>query len=124
MKPIPYNCAIKKEFYDLARSSSNMQVLFWQDIHHDRFVATLRKKGISRLIYLGFSSNMCVIGRSLGMINMVNEGFSLYFIPEASAALETQETWDSGAIHSAMTTVIAQWMAKLIHYQDLDFALI
>lgn len=62
---------------------------------------------------------MCVLGRPAGIINMLQEGFSLFFIPEASAAMETKDTWESQKIHKATTKIISQSMAKLIKYSDI-----
>lgn len=119
IKPIPTICEIPQQFYLMAKKYPKVQIVYWQDIDLSVFVKSLRDKGISSLIYTGFASNMCVIGRPAGMINMVQQGFSLYFIPEASAATETKETWQSQKIHKATTTIISQWMAKLIKYDDI-----
>lgn len=119
IKPVPTSCEIPKQFYLMAKKYPKVQIVYWQDIDLPMFVTSLRDKGISNLIYTGFASNMCVIGRPAGMINMVQQGFSLYFIPEASAATETKETWQSQKIHKATTTIISQWMAKLIKYDDI-----
>jgi len=119
IKPVPYSCEISQQFHLMTKNYPQVQLIYWQDIDLPVFVKSLRDKGISNLIYTGFASNMCVIGRSTGMINMVQQGFSLYFIPEASAAVETKESWQSQKIHKATTTIISQWMAKLIKYDDI-----
>lgn len=119
IKPVPNSCEIPEQFYLMAKQYPKLQIVYWQDIDLPVFVTSLKDKGISNLIYTGFASNICVIGRPAGMINMVHQGFSLYFIPEASAAIETNETWSSQKIHKATTTIISQWMAKLINYDDI-----
>ena len=119
MKPVAYSCEIPQQFYVMAKKYPQFQIVYWQDMDPLAFVKSLKDKGISNLIYTGFASNVCVIGRSVGMINMIQQGFSLFFIPEASAAEETRDTWQSQKIHKAITTIISQWMAKLIKYDDI-----
>jgi hypothetical protein len=121
IKPIPTSCEIPQQFYLMAKKYPKVKIVYWQYIDLPVFVKSLRNKGISNLIYTGFASNMCIIGRPAGMIGMVQRGFSLYFIPEASAAVETKETWQSQKIHKATTTIISQWMAKLIKYDDIYY---
>jgi hypothetical protein len=72
-----------------------------------------------RRVYVGFASNMCVIGRRMGMIPVVQQGFKTYFVPEASAAVETEETWETGSMHRETTNLISQWIAEIVHYDDL-----
>ncbi|ACO74626.1 hypothetical protein LHK_01640 [Laribacter hongkongensis HLHK9] len=73
---------------------------------------------IDTLIYSGFASNMCVIGRELGMIRMQSKGFRLFFVPEASAAVEFGESWDTGEIHKSTTLLISHWIGELISLKD------
>ena len=61
---------------------------------------------------------MCVIGRELGTIPMQNQGFRLFFVPEASAAVEFGDTWKTGSVHEATTALIATWVGELIHLED------
>lgn len=119
IKPVPTSCEISQEFYFMSKKYPTVRIIYWQDFNLPVFVKSLRDQGISNLIYTGFASNMCVIGRPSGMVNMLQQGFSLYFIPEASAAAETKKTWRSQKIHKAATTIISQWMAKLIKYDDI-----
>lgn len=119
IKPVPYSCKIPEKFNSMAKAYPYTEIIYWQDLKVTTFIKSLREQGIKHIIYTGFSSNVCIIGRPIGMINMLQEGFSLYFIPKASAALETQKTWKSQKIHHATTTIISQWMAKLIKYDDI-----
>ncbi len=92
--------------------------LFHDDFDDDRFAHYLRSQGIDSLIYIGFSSNMCVIGRRTGMIPMVQQGFRIFFVPGASAAIELADTWNEQSIHKTSTTIISQWIAEIIDYND------
>jgi hypothetical protein len=93
-------------------------ILFHQDFDDDSFAAYLTAHKMDSLIYVGFSSNMCVIGRSMGMIPMKNHGFNIYFIPEASAAIEYAESWKNQSIHKSTTRIISQWIAEIIDYDE------
>jgi len=95
-----------------------IRILFHQDFDTISFSDFLRKQGIHTLIYVGIASNMCVIGRPTGMVPMLHNGFRLFFIPQASAAVEFRETWATGAIHSATTIIISQSIAELIDLNE------
>ncbi|MCL2123926.1 MAG: hypothetical protein FWH34_07510 [Desulfovibrionaceae bacterium] len=92
--------------------------------YHDDFAGSgdfadfLKKRGITSLIYTGFASNACVIARPTGIIPMFLAHFKLYFMPEASAALEWQDTWQSKGIHKATTRIISQFAAEIIAFND------
>ena len=93
------------------------EMLYHQDLDYDLFAERLRSRSINSLIYVGFASNMCVIGRRMGMIPMVQQGFRNYFVPQASAAIEYPDTWESQAVHHATTRMIAQWIAEIVDYE-------
>lgn len=112
-----YNTAIHPELVTLA-ASGTLSIIYHEDMDRGVFADHLELQGITSLIYAGFSSNMCVIGRELGMVSMKNEGFRLFFIPEASAAVELPDTWDTGYIHESTTLMISQWLAEIIRYDD------
>lgn len=66
---------------------------------------------------------MCILERPTGMFMMRSFGFSLYFFPKASAAVELSNTWKGEYIHKAITEIISQSLAKIIHYHDIYSAL-
>ena len=88
-----------------------VDVLYHQCITAREFGEYLEKRHISKLIYTGFNSNGCVLSRPCGMLNMRKLRFDMYFIPEASAALEIDNTED---IHKAITMTISQWVGSVI----------
>jgi hypothetical protein len=114
---VKYNTKIHPKLAALV-ADEKATLLYHQDFDDDQFAAYLHKAGINTLIYTGFASNMCVIGRRMGMIPMVQQGFKNYFVPEASAAVETEETWDTGSVHRETTDIISQWIAEIVHYDD------
>jgi hypothetical protein len=70
------------------------------------FEYELNAMGIRNIIYLGFASNMCIIGRRVGMFGMYQRGFKVFFVPESSAAIETGTGWSTGEFHSFTTSLI------------------
>ena len=119
----PRNCKIPQRLKDLSCQSANVHLIYWDEYNSDEFVESLRSLGISRLIYTGFSSSMCIIERPSGIIQMGKKGFKIYFIPQASAAIETKKTWKTAEMHHYMTLIISQWMAEIIDYKDIYEAL-
>ena len=94
------------------------------DFHDIDFIANmLRDAGIQTLIYLGYFSNMCVIQRSIGMLEMKRRGFNTILVRDASAAKETDATaadeWcHKGAIqlievNGGMTVTAAELQAAI-----------
>ena len=102
---------------------SNLEIIYHDQYDSRNFKKYLDKKAIKKLVYLGYASNMCLLGRELGLIPMKLEGFEVGFIPDASAAVEFGSSWETGEIHSSMTFIISQWMAKIISYDDLIYKL-
>jgi len=89
----------------------------------ENFEYELQENGIKNLIYLGFHSNMCIIGRRVGMFGMNQRGFSTYFVPESSAAVETGDGWNSGLFHEFTTSLIQQNFAGTISKSSIINAL-
>ena len=115
---VEYNTEIHPGLAALA-AKGKANILYHQDLDDDAFAEHLRSKGIDSLIYTGFASNMCVIGRQMGMIPMVHHGFRLFFVPQASAAVEwSPDTWESQSTHQAATKIISQWIAEIIDYDE------
>ena len=112
---VGYNTNIHPKLAALA-STGIINILYHQNFDDEQFSTYLHRQGIDTLIYTGFASNMCVIGRKMGMIPMSHLGFRLFFVPQASAAVEYPDTWDNQSIHQATTKIISQWIAEIIDY--------
>jgi nicotinamidase-related amidase len=112
-----YSNKVAPEIENLAKQGK-LSIIYHQSTDSKRFSEWLRSMGIDTLIYSGFASNMCVIGRDLGMIPMQLKGFRLFFVPEASAAVEFQDSWKNGALHESTTLMISQWVGELIKLND------
>lgn len=114
---IDYGAKIHPEIEKLAESKA-VHVVHHQETDSVEFAEWLRGMSVDTLIYSGFASNMCVIGRDLGMIPMRLKGFRMFFVPEASAAVEFGGSWETGALHESTTLVISQWVGELIALRD------
>ena len=114
------NCGVHDDF----PKSKNVEFVYHQNETTQSFENKLRKKGIKNLIYIGFASNQCVLGsRSVSMIPMYLSNFKIYFIPDASSAVEINKTFLTQAIHEATTLTVSQWVAEILDYNEVMSAL-
>ena len=51
------------------------------------------------------------------MIPMKHQRFFIGFIPEASAAFEFGDSWESNDLHKTTTISISQWLGPIISYE-------
>ena len=81
----------------------------------------LKINGIKNIVYLGFNSNQCIINRHVRMIplRLENGNMNFYIIPEASAAIEYTETWDSNSAHESTLKLISSWLGEILYLEDL-----
>lgn len=117
LESVDYSNKVIPEIESLAKEGK-LHIIYHQSTDSRRFSEWLRSMGIDTLIYSGFASNICVIGRDLGMIPMQGKGFRLFFVPEASAAVEFKDSWKNGAMHQSITLMISQWVGELIKLND------
>lgn len=115
---VTYDCRINSQLEEMVKKRE-INIIYHQDMDANQFAAYLKAQGVESLIYIGFASNMCLIGRNLGAITMKQKGFQIFFVPEASAAVEMSTTWANQTIHNYATVIISQWIAKIIKYEDL-----
>lgn len=114
---VDYSHKVHSEIEQLAKLNK-VRIFYHQSYDSSRFSEWLRSMSIDTLIYSGFASNICVIGRNLGMIEMQRKGFKLFFVPEASAAVEFEESWNTGQLHRSTTILISQSYGELIALDD------
>tara|TARA_B100000963_G_C22615175_1_gene666970 strand:+ start:490 stop:1275 length:786 start_codon:yes stop_codon:yes gene_type:complete len=81
----------------------------------------LKINNVNNIVYLGFNSNQCIINRHVGMIplRLENGNINFYIIPEASAAIEFTDTWDTDSAHESTLQLISSWLGELLYLQDL-----
>jgi hypothetical protein len=63
---------------------------------------SLQHAGIEHLCYMGYFSNMCIMNRPIGFLEMRMRGFNTFFLRDASVAHETEESIDGEWFHKAM----------------------
>lgn len=94
--------------HPLAKPHSGEVVL--NDYDADLFYAYLKRKGIKNLIYAGFATNWCVLGRPIGIIEASKRGFNIILVRDASIAFETPESLDGEWAHKmAVNLVEIHW---------------
>jgi hypothetical protein len=118
-KDISYDSAVYIEIQKLI-DLNHANLIYHDDYSPEKFIEYLTNKGINTLIYSGFASNMCIINRPLGMVRMQQAAkFRLFFVPEASGAVEVNATWEEGEIHKIITLIIGQTIGGIIHIKDI-----
>jgi nicotinamidase-related amidase len=65
----------------------------------------LRNRGIRKIIYVGYSSNMCLLMRPTGFAQTCEWGYKLITVRDASIAAEMTVVWPMGTIHDVMVSV-------------------
>lgn len=119
----PYNSKISPKLQEMV-DNGLAQIAYHDDYDAKKLSELLLGMGIKKLVYSGFFSNMCTLLRPNGIVNMVSTGnFDVYFVPQASAAMEHKTSWESGAVHSATTLLISQTQAMLLELSDIIEAL-
>ena len=71
-----------------------------------RLVKTLQQRGVKYLLYAGYSSNMCVLTRPTGIIEMARQGYKILFVRDASLAIEAPEFLDGQLTHGVATYMV------------------
>lgn len=72
----------------------------------DRLVEALRQRGIRRLLYAGYASNMCMLTRPVGIIEMSRQGYDIIFVRDASLAIEAPDFLERDLTHQVATYIV------------------
>lgn len=81
----------------------------------------LRQKDIRYLLYAGYASNMCVLTRPTGISKMAASGFQIYFVRDASLAIEAPEFVENEMSHKVATYMVElNWGATTTVEDVLD----
>ena len=72
----------------------------------NRLLKILKRSGIEHLIYAGYSSNMCVLTRQTGIIEMAQNGYKIIFVRDASLAIEAPEFLEGELTHKVVTYMV------------------
>lgn len=71
-----------------------------------RLVKTLQQRGTKYLLYAGYTSNICILVRPTGIIEMSREGYEIVFARDASLAIEAPEFLDKELTHQVATYMV------------------
>lgn len=113
-----YSTKIHSELENLCKSGK-ADLLYHQDFDDKSKLSNyLKSRDIDTLIYTGFASNICLLNRSVGMVSMKQENFKIFFIPEASAAIEYGISWRKKDIHNTVTKIISQSIGEIVEYMS------
>ena len=66
----------------------------------------LHSRGIEYLLYAGYASNMCVLTRPTGIIEMSRHGYRIILVRDASIAVETPESLEAQWNHYVAVHVV------------------
>jgi len=120
---LPYNSKIAPKLQDMV-DNGLAEVIYHAESSAEKFSELLESRGIKNLIYCGFFSNMCTLLRPMGIVHMSSTGkFNVYFVPQASAAMEHSTTWDTQLVHHASTLLISQTQAMILELSDINNAI-
>ena len=71
-----------------------------------RLVQALQQRGIRRLLYAGYASNMCILTRPVGIIEMSQQGDDIIFVRDASLAIEAPDFLETDLTHQVATYMV------------------
>ena len=86
------------------------------------FVDLLEHLGTRLIVYTGYSSNMCVMTRPIGLLHMQNRGFELALVRDASLAMETPDTLAGEWMHAAMVNFVELNLAATVTAREMSAA--
>ncbi|MDR2136141.1 MAG: cysteine hydrolase family protein [Treponema sp.] len=78
----------------------------------DALRSVLRDRGIHNIIYMGVHTNMCVLGRSFGIKNMVRHGFTAILVRDLTDAMYNPEK-PPYVDHDEGTRLIVEYIEKM-----------
>jgi len=84
----------------ISDSGSEIAGLFW-------------KRGIENVILMGVHTNMCVIGRSFGLRNMVRLGFNVVLMRDLTDTMYNPESWPQ-VNHFTGTSLIVEYIEQYV----------
>ncbi len=99
-----------RAIHPLARPINGETVIPGEFMDGEFIADALRDAGIRHLLYLGYFSNLCVLRRSLGMLDMHKRGFNTILARDVSIANETDES------------IAGEWFHKAaVHFIEINF---
>ena len=117
------HAAHDREVHPLARPLAGETEVAGEFHDAGAIARTLSDAGIQSLIYLGYFSNMCILRRSTGMIEMQKRGFKTILVRDASAAKESEASMAGGEFHAAMVHFIELNLGATITAAEVQAAI-
>jgi nicotinamidase-related amidase len=103
------HCPNGEQIHDLVKPAAGEFVFNGPD-QGDQLFKLLRPRKIKYLLYAGYASNMCILNRPTGIIQMSRRGFRSVLVRDASLAVEGPEFLDKELTHQvAVYMVETNW---------------
>jgi len=84
----------------------------------EQFDRILRKKGIKNLIYTGFATDICILRAGGGVEPMINRGYRVYLIREATLGIEYPDTFKKRIVTSYAIRYFETHFGNTIGFDD------
>jgi nicotinamidase-related amidase len=91
--------------------------------HQTRLIKVLKQTGVKYLLYAGYASNMCILTRPTGIIEMNKAGFNAVLVRDASMALESPDLIHGELTHKAATYMVETNWGRTTKIADVIAAL-
>lgn len=95
------------------------EVLIEGSLHANYIAEDLRALGADRLVYMGYSTNYCLMTRPIGVINMWRERFNIIMVRDATIALESPETASGFWAHKVMVDFVESSIGATIGVDEV-----
>ncbi len=73
-----------------------------------QLIRVLRRRGIKHLLYAGYASNMCILSRPTGIIEMNRFGYKIIFVRDASLPAKVPQFLERELIHEVVVSMV-EW---------------
>lgn len=94
-----------RQIHKLVRPLSGEVVVNGPD-EQAQLLKLLRQGGVKYLLYAGYASNMCVLNRPTGIIEMSKHGYQIILVRDASIAIEAPEFFDEKMTHKMVAYMV------------------
>ena len=88
-----------------------------------QLIKVLQQRGTKYLLYAGYASNMCVLTRPTGIIEMAQDGYRIVFVRDASLAIEAPDLLDEQTTHKVATYMVETNWGTTTNVEDIVAAL-
>jgi len=111
-----------RSIHPLVRPLEGETVIDGNIMDSDFIAAALRSAGITRLFYMGYLSNVCILTRSIGIIEMSKRGLDVTLVRDASVAVESAKSMSGEWLHQAAVHLVELNFGTSISAAELQLA--